>query len=119
MIATGWHGLAAAKSALALDSTVNLVILESAASLGGVWAEERLYAELRTNNLLGSYEYSDFSMKDNVPGFVKPGQHMSGRAMHEYLKAYAAHFGIRDKIKLRCKADSVEYCEGDAGRGKK
>ncbi|KAJ5355551.1 monooxygenase [Penicillium cataractarum] len=106
IIGAGWHGLAAAKSALALDPSVNLVVLDSAASVGGVWAEERLYAELRTNNLLGSYEYSDFPMRDNVPSLVKPGEHMSGRAMHEYLKAYAAHFGILDRIKLNYKVDS-------------
>ncbi|KAF7621872.1 putative monooxygenase [Aspergillus flavus] len=118
IIGAGWHGLAAAKTALALDPSVNLVVLDSAASVGGVWAEERLYAELRTNNRLGSYEYGDFPMRDIIPGLVKPGEHMAGRAMHEYLKAYAAHFGIRDKIKLNCKVDSVEYCERGDGGGK-
>ncbi|KAJ5337277.1 monooxygenase [Penicillium brevicompactum] len=118
IIGAGWHGLAAAKSALALDPTVNLVVLDSAASVGGVWAEERLYPALRTNNLLGSYEYGDFPMRENIPGLVTPGQHISGRAMHEYLKAYALHFGIGDKIKLNCKVESVEYLERDDGRGK-
>ncbi|GMG07316.1 unnamed protein product [Aspergillus oryzae] len=118
IIGAGWHGLAAAKTALALDPSVNLVVLDSAASVGGIWAEERLYAELRTNNRLGSYEYGDFPMRDIIPGLVKPGEHMSGRAMHEYLKAYAVHFGIRDKIKLNSKVDSVEYCERGDGGGK-
>ncbi|KAE8327859.1 hypothetical protein BDV39DRAFT_174951 [Aspergillus sergii] len=118
IIGAGWHGLAAAKTALALDPSIKLVVLDSAASVGGVWAEERLYAELRTNNRLGSYEYGDFPMRDIIPGLVKPGEHLSGRAMHEYLKAYAAHFRIRDKIKLNCKVDSVEYCERDDGGGK-
>jgi hypothetical protein len=54
-------------------------------------------------------------MMGNIPGLVKAGEHMTGRAMHEYLKAYAAHFGISDKIKLNCNVDSVEYCEGDGG----
>ncbi|KAL2842888.1 hypothetical protein BJY01DRAFT_216186 [Aspergillus pseudoustus] len=125
IIGAGWHGLAAAKAALALDPSVNLVVLEYAGSVGGVWAEERLYTTLRTNNILGSYEYSDFPMRDNLPAsLVKPGEHIPGRAMHEYLKAYAEHFGFHDKIRLNCRADSVEYCDGgeddggDGGRGK-
>ncbi|CAI7660048.1 unnamed protein product [Penicillium bialowiezense] len=118
IIGAGWHGLAAAKSALALNPTVNIVVLDSAASVGGVWAAERLYPELRTNNLLGSYEYGDFPMRESIPGLVKPGQHISGRAMHEYLKAYAVHFGIHDKIQLNCKVESVEYCERDDKGGK-
>ncbi|KAL4746954.1 hypothetical protein BDW72DRAFT_183835 [Aspergillus terricola var. indicus] len=117
IIGAGWHGLAAAKTALALNPDLNLLVLDSATSVGGVWAEERLYAGLRTNNLLGSYEYSDFPMSGNVrPGLVKVGQHIPGRAVHEYLKAYADRFGIRGKTRLDCKVESVEYIEGDAGR---
>ncbi|KAL4736099.1 hypothetical protein BDV11DRAFT_194690 [Aspergillus similis] len=117
IIGAGWHGLAAAKTALALNPDLSLLILDSATSVGGVWAEERLYAGLRTNNLLGSYEYSDFPMSGNVrPELVEVGQHIPGRAVHEYLEAYADRFGIRNKIWLDCKVESVEYIEGDAGR---
>ncbi|KAL3428750.1 hypothetical protein BDV09DRAFT_190693 [Aspergillus tetrazonus] len=117
IIGAGWHGLAAAKTALALNPDLSLLVLDSATSIGGVWAEERLYAGLRTNNLLGSYEYSDFPMSDNVmPGLVEAGQHIPGRAVHEYLKAYADRFGIRDKIWLNCKVESMEYIKGDAER---
>ncbi|KAL2857606.1 hypothetical protein BJX68DRAFT_278798 [Aspergillus pseudodeflectus] len=117
IIGAGWHGLATAKTALALDPNLNLVVVDSASSVGGVWAEERLYPGLRTNNRLGSYEYSDFPMQATVPDLVKPDEHISGRAVHEYLKAYTAHFGIRDRIRLNCKVDSVEYAEAD-GEGK-
>jgi hypothetical protein len=34
-----------------------LAIIDSATTLGGVWAEHRLYIELRTNNMLGTYKY--------------------------------------------------------------
>ncbi|KAL4756409.1 uncharacterized protein BDW70DRAFT_166139 [Aspergillus foveolatus] len=117
IIGAGWHGLAAAKTALALNPDMSLLVLDSATSIGGVWAEERLYAGLRTNNLLGSYEYSDFPMSDNVmPGLVEAGQHIPGRAVHEYLKAFADRFRIRDKIWLNCKVESMEYTKGDAER---
>ncbi|KAL4971000.1 uncharacterized protein BDV14DRAFT_162460 [Aspergillus stella-maris] len=111
IIGAGWHGLAAAKTALSLDPSINLVVLDSAASVGGVWAEERVYEGLRTNNRVESYVYSDFpiDMAPTVPGLVKPGEHMSGRAVHEYLKAYANHFGVHERVRLNCKVETVEY----------
>ncbi|KAL3492446.1 hypothetical protein BJX62DRAFT_236264 [Aspergillus germanicus] len=115
VIGAGWHGLAAAKTALALDADIKILVLDSAASVGGVWAEERLYPGLRTNNQLGSYEYSDLSMRATVPDLVKPHEHISGRAVHEYLKAYVEKLGIRDKIRLNCRVESVEYVEADGG----
>ncbi|KAJ5097891.1 hypothetical protein N7532_004892 [Penicillium argentinense] len=32
-------------------------------AVGGTWAKERLYPDLKTNNLIGSYELSDFPME--------------------------------------------------------
>ncbi|KAL2854078.1 hypothetical protein BJX68DRAFT_232778 [Aspergillus pseudodeflectus] len=121
IIGAGWHGLAAAKTALALDRSINLVVLDSAASVGGVWAEERVYEGLRTNNRVESYVYSDFPIQQatTVPDLVKPGEHMSGRAVHEYLKAYANHFGIHERVRFNCKVENVEYAEGvGVGEGK-
>ncbi|KAL5332653.1 hypothetical protein BJX70DRAFT_407176 [Aspergillus crustosus] len=117
IVGAGWHGLAAAKTALALDPNVNLLVLDSSATVGGVWAEERLYEGLRTNNQLGSYEYSDFPMVAAVPGLVKPGEHIPGRAVHAYLKAYVEHLDIGDKVRLNCMVESVEYINAD-GREK-
>ncbi|KAL4899972.1 hypothetical protein BDW74DRAFT_183288 [Aspergillus multicolor] len=114
IIGAGLHGLAAVKTALQLDPDVNLVVLDSAGSVGGVWAAERLYEGLRTNNQLGSYEYSDFPMDEAVPDLVRAGAHISGRAVHEYLKAYVSHFKIVDKIRLNCKVESIEYSDPDA-----
>ncbi|KAL4861638.1 hypothetical protein BDV12DRAFT_179936 [Aspergillus spectabilis] len=117
IIGAGWHGLAAAKTALAIDPSINLVILDAAASVGGVWAEERVYEGLRTNNRVESYVYSDFPIAQvtTVRDLVKRGEHMSGRAVHEYLKAYAEHFGIHERVRFNCNVKSVEYVEGDGG----
>ncbi|EEP82707.1 predicted protein [Uncinocarpus reesii 1704] len=68
--------------------SVELVIVGA----GGVWAQERLYPGLRLNNLLGTYEYSDFPMDEAFR--VQPGQHISGEATHRYLRAYAEESGI-------------------------
>ncbi|KAL4885740.1 hypothetical protein BJY04DRAFT_179152 [Aspergillus karnatakaensis] len=114
IIGAGWHGLAAAKTALSLDPSINIVVLDSAASVGGVWAEERVYEGLRTNNRVESYVYSDFPIEKvpTVPDLVKPGEHMSGRAVHEYLKAYANQLGVHERVRFNCKVETVEYAEG-------
>ncbi|KAL4795198.1 hypothetical protein BDV19DRAFT_399040 [Aspergillus venezuelensis] len=122
IIGAGWHGLAAAKTALSLDPSINLVVLDSAASVGGVWAEERVYEGLRTNNRVESYVYSDFPIEKapTVPGLVMPGEHMSGRAVHKYLKAYADHFGVHERVRFNCTVESVEYRDAEevgAGEG--
>lgn len=83
------------------------MILEYAASVGGVWAQERLYPGLRMNNLLGTFEFSDFPMDQEAFG-IKPGEHISGEVAHRYLRAFAEHFGISSKIRFRSKVESIE-----------
>lgn len=40
--------------------------MHSANTLGGVLAEHRLYIELRTNNMLDTYEYPDYPMDNKA-----------------------------------------------------
>ncbi len=103
----GWYGLAAAKTYLDLHPSASIFILESGESAGGVWAKERLYPGLKTNNMLGLYEYSDFPMGDAYG--IKPGQHISGAAVHKYLTDYAQHFGILNRIRFQTKVISAEH----------
>jgi cation diffusion facilitator CzcD-associated flavoprotein CzcO len=58
--------------------------------------------------MLGTYEFPDFQMTTSRFG-VKPGQHITGEVIHSYLKAYAAEFGIADRIRLRTKVLSAEH----------
>ncbi|CCT63266.1 related to 65 kDa virulence protein [Fusarium fujikuroi IMI 58289] len=62
IIGAGWYGLAMGKTYLEASPDANMVIFDGAASIGGTWAKERLYPGLKTNNLLGKYEFSDFPM---------------------------------------------------------
>ena len=50
------------KTYLEASPDAKMVIFDGAASIGGTWAKERLYPGLKTNNLLGKYEFSDFPM---------------------------------------------------------
>jgi cation diffusion facilitator CzcD-associated flavoprotein CzcO len=85
-----------------------MVILDGASSVGGVWAKERIYQGLKTNNVLGSYEFADFPMSDKHFA-VRRGQHIPGEVVHAYLAASVERFGLWDKIRLGCQVDRAEY----------
>ncbi|EER25801.1 hypothetical protein D8B26_004086 [Coccidioides posadasii str. Silveira] len=106
IVGAGINGLAAARTYCTIHPSANVVILESAASIGGVWAKERLYSGLRLNNLLGTYEYSDFPM-DEAFG-IQPGQHITGEATHRYLMAYAEEFELYSRVRLQSRVETVE-----------
>lgn len=106
--------MATAKGYHQLHPDRKLVILEINSSLGGTWAKERLYPGLRTNNMLGTYEFPDFPMDSKTFG-VQPGEHMTGAVMHEYLTKYAEKFDVIDKIRYRSKVLVAEHQDGPEG----
>ncbi|EXJ95997.1 hypothetical protein A1O1_01123 [Capronia coronata CBS 617.96] len=110
VIGTGWYGLAAAKTYIELHPAKNVVVLEANASVGGVWAEDRLYPGLKSNNMLGTYEYPDYPMDEARYG-VKPGQHIPGTVLHRYLTDYAKRFGVYSRTRFNTKVDSVTATE--------
>jgi len=99
-----------AKTYIEASPDNDVLILESAKSIGGVWAKERLYPGLKTNNLLGSYEFSDFPMSPERFGTQK-GQHIPGTAVHNYLTQFADHFHLSSRIRLETRLDSAEMKE--------
>ncbi|KAK8100529.1 hypothetical protein PG999_010903 [Apiospora kogelbergensis] len=114
VIGAGWYGLAAAKQYHCTQPEASLVIFDSQASLGGTWADERLYPGLKTNNLLGTYEYPDFPM-DTATFGVETGRHIPGVVVNKYLKAYAEEFGLADCIRLKTKVWTAEHRDGGTG----
>ncbi|KAF5645769.1 dimethylaniline monooxygenase [Fusarium sp. NRRL 25303] len=110
IVGAGWAGLAAAKTRHQLHPEESLAVFDSAATLGGTWAKHRLYTGLKTNNMLGTYQYPDFPMDTETFG-VKPGQHIPGQIVHRYLETYARHFDIYDKIRFEHKVETAEHHE--------
>jgi hypothetical protein len=102
----GWYGLAAAKTYLELHPHANILVLESESSVGGVWSQNRLYPGLKSNNMLGTYEYSDFPM-DTATFGVSPGEHIPGTVLHKYLIAYAEHFDIHSRTRFNTRVLSA------------
>jgi cation diffusion facilitator CzcD-associated flavoprotein CzcO len=74
--------------------------------LGGVWAEENCYEGLKTNNLHGTYEFTDFPMDDKYN--VREGQHIPGAVLHKYFNDFADHFDLRKRIKFNTQVLTVE-----------
>jgi cation diffusion facilitator CzcD-associated flavoprotein CzcO len=89
-------------------------VFDGQSTLGGTWAAERLYPGLKSNNLLGTYEYPDFPMT-TAQFHVQPGKHIPGTVLHDYLKAYAAKFGIAEHIRLRTRVLSAEHQDAAEG----
>ncbi|KAL5346713.1 hypothetical protein ACLOAV_008420 [Pseudogymnoascus australis] len=111
VVGAGIYGLAVAKTYHQVNPSARLLILDSGVSAGGTWCAERLYDGLFTNNLVGMLEFSDFLMDFENFG-IAPNSHVPGLVMHRYLTAYARHFGVYDKIKLRSTVASAELLRG-------
>lgn len=111
-MSTGWYGLAAAKAASQMLSLQRMVIFESAESCGGTWSKNRLYPGLKSNNMLGTYEYPDFPMGKKYG--LEPDSHIPGAILHEYLTDFARHFELYDKVQFHTKVESVAPTDDDA-----
>lgn len=84
-----------------------LAVLESAETPGGTWSKNRLYPGLKSNNMIGTYEYPDFPMLESKYG-VKPNNHIPGAILNRYLTDFAHHFRFYDKIQFHTKVDVIE-----------
>ncbi|KAK3316905.1 hypothetical protein B0H66DRAFT_562381 [Apodospora peruviana] len=114
VVGAGWYGLGAAKQYHCTQPESSLAIIEGESSLGGTWADHRLYPGLKSNNQLGTYEYPDFPM-DTARFGVKPKEHIPGEVVNTYLKAYASEFGIADLIRFDTKVVVAEHQDTDEG----
>ncbi|GAW22321.1 hypothetical protein ANO14919_118570 [Xylariales sp. No.14919] len=83
MISVGLHGLAIARALVdaSLNDLKRLVVLDEGRSIGGTWSAERLYPGLNTNNVVASYELSDFPMEPERYG-LEPAQHLPGLVVY-------------------------------------
>lgn len=95
-----------AKTYLEVHVHANILVLDYAESLGGTWASERLYPGLKTNNVVGTYEFSDFPLVPKEYG-IEPGQHIPGRVVYSYLCDFCDAFGLTSRIRFGTKVDSA------------
>ncbi|KAL4792217.1 hypothetical protein BDV19DRAFT_392391 [Aspergillus venezuelensis] len=111
IVGAGLHGLIMAKTYLEVQPAASLLVVDESVTVGGTWAKERLYPGLKTNNVWGSYELSDFPMVPEKYGYgdiekerkgKEQGQeHIPGKVLHEYLCDVASHFRIDRFLRLQ------------------
>lgn len=103
--------MVSAKTYIEVNPSANVVVIEAAPTIGGVWAKHRLYPGLKSNNMVGTYEYSDFPMDEATFG-VKPGEHIPGQVVHDYLRKYAEKFDVYRRIRFQTKVETAERTQG-------
>lgn len=112
IVGAGWYGLVMASTYLRVNPSHSVVLFTNGATLGGAWVKDRLYPNLRSNNLLGALEYSDFPMSTERYG-VKPGEHIPGEVIYQYLSDYAEHYDLTRRVRVNSHIEVVE--EGEDG----
>lgn len=87
------------------DATI--CVFDPASSIGGVWAKEKIYPGLKTNNVIGSFEFSDFPMIPSRYGLQR-GDHIPGEVVHQYMNDAVEYFDIHRYLRLETEVDSAE-----------
>ena len=110
VVGAGIQGLNTAKTFISCEPDINVLVLDSKPSIGGTWSKESLYPGLRSNNQLGTFEYTDFPMHEGYG--VKKEHHIPGTVIHEYLCQYVKHFDLMRRIRLNTKVVAAEETDG-------
>ncbi|KAL8655191.1 MAG: hypothetical protein Q9226_003151 [Calogaya cf. arnoldii] len=115
IVGSGLQGLVAAKTYLALSPDTSLLILDSNLTIGGVWAKENIYPGLKTNNQVGTFEFTDFDIQEVCRGKVAKGEHIRGEVVYNYLVKYAEKHDLIRRVRLRSKVTTAEHLPGHEG----
>ncbi|PWY88762.1 dimethylaniline monooxygenase [Aspergillus sclerotioniger CBS 115572] len=110
VVGAGLGGLATAKTYLELAPQTDLLILEGRSAVGGVWAQNS-YEDLRTNNLYGTYEFSDFPL-DPRKYDVRPEAHIPGHVLKQYFSDFADHFDLRRRVRFNTHVHTIAKVDG-------
>src|SRR3954447_24839303 len=96
VVGAGPSGLAALRALT--NAGFDAVAYERGRAIGGVWTlEDRPTAAYRSLHLITSRartEFAEFGMPEGTPDY--PSRDAVGR----YLEAYAAHFGLDERVRL-------------------
>ncbi|PSN74512.1 dimethylaniline monooxygenase (N-oxide forming) [Corynespora cassiicola Philippines] len=112
IVGTGIHGLAVLKTYRDVNPTASILVLDKSETLGGVWARDRLYPGLRTNNHFHTFEYSDLPM--DTHGYNPANDHIPGENVNEYLNQYALKFDLMRYMRFNWAVESATD-EGHSG----
>lgn len=92
--------------------------MESGESLGGTWAEERLYPNLLSQNSEGLYEFSDMSMSEAMSGVDNEGEasqntpdedrFIPGWKLNRYLTVWSHKWNLHRYMRFNWKVSHRE-----------
>jgi dimethylaniline monooxygenase (N-oxide forming) len=101
----GWYGLTAAKTFLTLEPDTKLAIFDRDRTVGGTWAQDRIYP-----NLVAQVEHGYF----NYPGTPMPkagatGDNLvTGDMVFKYLDRFADEHDLKRRIQFGSDVEKVE-----------
>ncbi|KAK7178340.1 putative monooxygenase [Paraphaeosphaeria sporulosa] len=110
IVGAGWYGLIAAQTYLRLAPNTKLVILDNAASIGGVWSKEKIYPDLFAQVGHGLFEFSSYPMKKEG---LSPDRYISGRTINNYLLSFAKDHDLERRTRLNTQVSKVERIYND------
>ena len=103
IVGAGPSGLVAAKHAL--QAGFDVAVFEASDDLGGQWhttaAHSGVWPGMHTNTSRAMTAFSDFAAPADHP------LHPAAEQIHAYLRAYAQHFGVTDRIRLHTPVSRV------------
>lgn len=101
---TGWFGLIAAQTYLAIHPTHTLLILESSSNLGGTWSRTRVYRGMVTHNAIGALEISSHPLQNGTPTAEK---YIRGEDVAEYLHTLAEKYDLYERIRYNSSVTAI------------
>jgi cation diffusion facilitator CzcD-associated flavoprotein CzcO len=105
VIGAGASGLCTAKHFL--EAGLDVTIFEIGTQVGGLWCymndngRSSAYRTLHINTAKNMTNFSDFKFRDDVQRFP------SHEDVHAYLKEYAEHFGVMERIEFKTEIKAV------------
>ncbi|EWC43841.1 hypothetical protein DRE_07285 [Drechslerella stenobrocha 248] len=101
IVGAGINGLYAARALLAIQPSINLVVVDSLSSVGGVWSRERIYPGLNVQTTPEYFELPELRYKDVTP----PLEHnskgfMTGPSWSRYFQAWSEKVGLTKHVRL-------------------
>jgi hypothetical protein len=108
-------GLAAAKTYLEINPSVELMIIDEDSTVGGVWSGSRAYPGLIADSCATIFDYSDFPM--DVEMDVGPWADLPAEKVHDYFERYTDRFQLRGRCRLNTRVVRAERDESKADSG--
>lgn len=83
VVGTGFSGLIAAKTYLAIDPNVDILLIDGESSIGGVWSASRIYPGLEYEAPTPMMNFSDFDIRKELG--LDTWADVTGSQLNEFL----------------------------------